>query len=318
MGFLQGVITTIAPIFLVTSPITSYADQIYSIHSKRSSAGFSLDIPLIMLTASILKVFYWFTAHYDTSLLLQSVLMILIQLLLLHVSLRHRPSPTAHAPFSNPDAHAGSSPSEPLLFFPRPFRFWRWKPARPYWTFLAYYTLTLVALQLVLGRGGGSGGSDDGTAAPGARDPSVDGGGGDGGLAAAYSTLQGALALAVEALLPVPQLLSNARRRGCAGFRLSVLANWLLGDAFKLAFFFLSGADAVPWQFRACAVFQAACDVGLGVQFALWGEGEAGGGDRKGLFVGEKGEMRVGEPSGGGLRDMEMEMERQRRAEKGW
>jgi hypothetical protein len=31
--------------------------QIYSIHKTRSSAGFSLDIPLIMLVASILKYF---------------------------------------------------------------------------------------------------------------------------------------------------------------------------------------------------------------------------------------------------------------------
>ena len=40
---------------LVASPITSYADQILSIHRNKSSAGFSLDIPLIMLVASILK-----------------------------------------------------------------------------------------------------------------------------------------------------------------------------------------------------------------------------------------------------------------------
>jgi len=40
---------------LITSPLTSYSDQIYSIHKNKSSAGFSLDIPLIMLVASILK-----------------------------------------------------------------------------------------------------------------------------------------------------------------------------------------------------------------------------------------------------------------------
>jgi len=40
---------------IISSPITSYADQIYSIHRNRSSAGFSLDIPLIMLVASITK-----------------------------------------------------------------------------------------------------------------------------------------------------------------------------------------------------------------------------------------------------------------------
>lgn len=55
MSFVKWIVTHIAPIFIVTSPVTSYADQIWSISKKRSSAGFSLDIPLIMLVASILK-----------------------------------------------------------------------------------------------------------------------------------------------------------------------------------------------------------------------------------------------------------------------
>lgn len=55
MSLLNWTITHIAPLFIVTSPITSYADQIWSMSKKRSSAGFSLDIPLIMLVASILK-----------------------------------------------------------------------------------------------------------------------------------------------------------------------------------------------------------------------------------------------------------------------
>lgn len=52
---LNAIVKNIAPVFIATSPVTSYADQIYSIHKTRSSAGFSLDIPLIMLVASILK-----------------------------------------------------------------------------------------------------------------------------------------------------------------------------------------------------------------------------------------------------------------------
>jgi hypothetical protein len=55
MNFVKWAVTHVAPVFLVTSPITSYADQIWSISKKRSSAGFSLDIPLIMLVSSILK-----------------------------------------------------------------------------------------------------------------------------------------------------------------------------------------------------------------------------------------------------------------------
>ncbi len=59
MGFFHGLSSFItgfvAPIFIIISPITSYADQTYAIHRAKSSAGFSLDIPLIMLVASILR-----------------------------------------------------------------------------------------------------------------------------------------------------------------------------------------------------------------------------------------------------------------------
>lgn len=55
MTLVKWVVTHVAPVFIVTSPVTSYADQIWSMSKKRSSAGFSLDIPLIMLVASILK-----------------------------------------------------------------------------------------------------------------------------------------------------------------------------------------------------------------------------------------------------------------------
>lgn len=55
MTLVKWAVTHVAPVFIVTSPVTSYADQIWSMSKKRSSAGFSLDIPLIMLIASILK-----------------------------------------------------------------------------------------------------------------------------------------------------------------------------------------------------------------------------------------------------------------------
>jgi hypothetical protein len=55
MGLAAFITNYVAPVFIIVSPLTSYADQIYSIHRTRSSAGFSLDIPLIMLVASMLR-----------------------------------------------------------------------------------------------------------------------------------------------------------------------------------------------------------------------------------------------------------------------
>jgi hypothetical protein len=55
MGVVSFITGVVAPIFIIISPITSYADQTYAIHRTRSSAGFSLDIPLIMLVSSLLR-----------------------------------------------------------------------------------------------------------------------------------------------------------------------------------------------------------------------------------------------------------------------
>ena len=84
---------------LILSPLTSYADQILSIHRTKTSAGFSLDIPLIMLTASILKIFYWPGARYDAALLVQAVIMVGVQALLLKVALDNRPVWRGEEPF---------------------------------------------------------------------------------------------------------------------------------------------------------------------------------------------------------------------------
>jgi len=92
-------------------------------------------------------------------------------------------------------------------------------------------------------------------------------------LYAIYSSFIGYAGLAVEAILPVPQILSNHEARSCRGFRLSVLANWLFGDAAKLLWFFTATAE-IPWSFKLCAMFQTCCDSFLAYQFFLYGTGE--------------------------------------------
>jgi hypothetical protein len=155
MWFLKAITAYAAPIFLVLSPITSYADQALSMHKKKSSAGFSLDIPLIMLVASLLRygrlepsnardseqqtsltvfppncrIFYYPGARYDTALLAQAVLAVGMQLILLKVALDHRPAPAskggdAATPFSRA--------ADGIFERPRPYSFWQWRSPKPY------------------------------------------------------------------------------------------------------------------------------------------------------------------------------------------
>jgi hypothetical protein len=90
-----------------------------------------------------------------------------------------------------------------------------------------------------------------------------------------YIALLGYVGLAVEAMLPIPQILKNHKARSCKGFRLSVILNWLAGDAMKMSYFFLS-SEYIPWPFRLCGIFQACCDSYLGFQYYMYGEGPAG------------------------------------------
>ena len=92
-----------------------------------------------------------------------------------------------------------------------------------------------------------------------------------------YTQTIGYLGLAIEATLPLPQILANYRAQSCKGFRISVLANWLFGDTMKMSYFFLSEPGKVPWAFRMCGMFQAFCDAGLGLQYWIYGDGETPG-----------------------------------------
>ncbi|CAG7962875.1 unnamed protein product [Penicillium nalgiovense] len=235
MSLFQMAFDYAAPVFLITSPVTSYADQIFSIHRTRSSAGFSLDIPLIMLISSILKIFYWFGEYYSGTLLTQAIVMIVVQMTMLKVALDNRPSAGVrngieHTPFSggNPD---GSSSSL------RPYEFWQWKATKPYWMSLGYFVGMLTVVHLT----------------PIAQSQF-------------YISLLGYIGLAVEATLPIPQILANHRSGSCKGFRVSVIAAWILGDTMKMSYFFNS-TETIPWAFKLCGIFQCVCDFYLGFQF---------------------------------------------------
>ena len=88
-----------------------------------------------------------------------------------------------------------------------------------------------------------------------------------------YSVTIGYIGLGIEATLPLPQLLANAQSQSCKGFRLSLLASWIGGDAMKVYWFFTTEAE-IPAAFKICGCFQALCDCLLGVQYLVYGAGD--------------------------------------------
>jgi hypothetical protein len=68
---------------MVFAPIIGYIAQLSKIRENKSSEGFSKKIILILLIANILRIFFWFGKKFATPLLLQSIVMIIMQLVLL-------------------------------------------------------------------------------------------------------------------------------------------------------------------------------------------------------------------------------------------
>ncbi|KAK2069581.1 hypothetical protein P8C59_004145 [Phyllachora maydis] len=167
-----------------------------------------------------MRIFYYPGARFDLALLIQSFSTIIMHLILLKTGLDHRappPSKGGELPF----ARARGS----IWDMKRPYSFWQWRSPKPYWHFLLYLFIGLTTFELILGP--------------------VD------SIYPIYSQAVGYMGLLVEATLPLPQIFANARMRSCKGFRVSVVAFWLLGDAMKMFWFFTSPSE-IPWAFKLC------------------------------------------------------------------
>lgn len=140
---------------------------------------------------------------------------------------------------SNTGSRLSSILSQLSFTHGRPLNFWQWSDYNSYLVFLALFSLLLLLLYVIFSS------------------------------SATFVALLGYIALGLESTLPIPQLISNYRRKSLAGFRASVLVGWLGGDSFKLLYFLLRSS---PVQFTSCAVFQLSIDVAILVQSRLYRE----------------------------------------------
>lgn len=75
-------------IVLIFGPNLAFISQIAKFRSSNSSEGFSKKISLLILTANILRIFFWYGKRFDISLLFQSIVSIIMQIVLLEECLR--------------------------------------------------------------------------------------------------------------------------------------------------------------------------------------------------------------------------------------
>eukprot|EP01105_Mastigella_eilhardi_P021644 TRINITY_DN5266_c0_g1_i1.p2 TRINITY_DN5266_c0_g1~~TRINITY_DN5266_c0_g1_i1.p2 ORF type:complete len:227 (-),score=74.59 TRINITY_DN5266_c0_g1_i1:126-806(-) len=75
---------------MIVTPVIGYVFQFLEVRRRKSSEGFSLFIPFILIVANLLRVWFFIGKPFAVALLLQSPVMIVAQLVLLHECVRHK------------------------------------------------------------------------------------------------------------------------------------------------------------------------------------------------------------------------------------
>ena len=88
-SYLSIVIIFLIDLLMVVGPSFSYFLQAQKFIKTKSSKGFSKSICLILFLANILRVFFWIGKPFRVTLLLQSVLIIVSQVILIHLWVKY-------------------------------------------------------------------------------------------------------------------------------------------------------------------------------------------------------------------------------------
>ncbi|KAI8071004.1 hypothetical protein BC940DRAFT_317395 [Gongronella butleri] len=236
---------------MVVGPILGYFDQARLIIQSKSSAGFNAKTCAILLFANILRIFFWLGKRFDVTLLLQSIVMIVAQLVLLYIVFRYRQcgvytnlgdvSPSSMSLDEQLEAELQQQDGLPPQLLsddsdgshgaraPLPARalrwckqFWAWDSYLDYLNCLLIFTTVLALLYLLLNR------------------------------VSAFIEILGIISLGIESTLPIPQCIANFKRKSTKGFSLLVLATWS------------------PAQFVICGSIQLSIDTLIVGQFILY------------------------------------------------
>ena len=77
-------------IVMTFGPAVNYIFQAMKFCKTKSSIGFSNYLCLVTMMAHTTKIFFWFGKRYVSTLLVQSILVILIQLYIIYLSVKYK------------------------------------------------------------------------------------------------------------------------------------------------------------------------------------------------------------------------------------
>jgi len=189
---------------MVFGGVVPYIPQYWQIKQKQTTQGFSLHVCLALLLANTLRIIFWFGKHFETPLLVQSVLMNLAMFALIHLCVS-----------INNKEYLVVEKRKPRVFTDLdPEFFWAWTDFPSYVEFIMLVAVLASILMFFL----------------------ID--------FSPFVETVGFLAVFTEAMLGVPQFYRNFKNRSTYGMSLQMVIMWTCGDVFKTSYFYLRNTPA--------------------------------------------------------------------------
>lgn len=122
---------------MIIGPTSGYFFQYNLIRRTKSLGSFSTYTCAILIFSNILRIYFWFGTRFATALLLQSILMIVVQLFLLKECVQYKPR------------RMSLTPKYGISEKYKPKNFWRWDNYRTYIESIVYMTVFFGVLTFI-------------------------------------------------------------------------------------------------------------------------------------------------------------------------
>jgi len=198
-GLIVQLVTLGCELAMVFGGVVPYIPQYLQIKQKQTTQGFSLHVCLALLLANTLRIIFWFGNHFETPLLVQSVLMNIAMFALIQLCVSINNKEYLVVEKRKPHRFTDLDPDY----------FWQWTDFPSYVEFIMVVAVLGSVLMFFL----------------------ID-------LSPFVQTV-GFLAVFTEAMLGVPQFYRNFRNRSTYGMSLPMVMMWTCGDLFKTTYFYL-------------------------------------------------------------------------------
>ena len=198
--------------FIVIVPVINYLFQVFKFNSTKSSKGFSQYLCLVTILLHTFKIFFWFKEKFKNTLVIQSIVVIIMQLYLIYLCVKYKEDTKNYQQIPNENENINDEKNEinlkqevcQLENILNLQLFWKWDNFLEYYIFYFFVLILLSIFHLFF------------------YDYNI------------YSFILGLANLILEMLGSVPQIIEMYKTKNQRNISKIMVLMWMFGNLFKV------------------------------------------------------------------------------------